>query len=91
MIEMYAVRATKASKEVEMKSPKMSRDVLCVPLYLRSFNVSEKIAVVLLIFISSIAVGLIPVVCALIDTSEQTTTPIYSSEAELWKTLGESN
>ena len=74
-----------------MKSPRMSRDVLFVPLYLRSFNLNEKIAVVLLIFISSISVGLIPIVFASTDTSEQTPTKVYSSEAELWGIFGEKN
>jgi hypothetical protein len=72
-----------------MKSPKMSRDVLYVPLYLRSFNVSEKMLLALLIFISSITVGLIPIIYASTNTVEPTTTPIYSSEAELWGIFGE--
>ncbi len=71
-----------------MKSPKMSRDVLFVPLYLRSFNVSEKIIVTLLIFISSVTVSLIPFACALTNTAEPTTNSIYSSEAELWRVFG---
>lgn len=74
-----------------MKSPKMSRDVLYVPLYLRSFNASEKIAVVLLIVISSITVGLLPIIYSLTNTSEPTTTTIYSSEADLWGVFGERN
>jgi hypothetical protein len=74
-----------------MKSPKMPNDLLFVPLYLRSFNVSEKVIVVLLIFIGSLTVGLLPVVYGLSDTSKQSTTPIYSSEAELWQVFGKSN
>ncbi len=72
-----------------MKSPKMSRDTLYVPLYLRRLNVSEKLAVALLVFISSITVGLMPIIYALTSTTETTTTPIYSSEVELWRILGE--
>ncbi|WP_019508525.1 hypothetical protein [Pleurocapsa sp. PCC 7319] len=72
-----------------MKSPKMSPDVLYVPLYLRSFNIGEKIILTLLIFVSAIAVGSIPLVLSLTGTPEQTTTTIYSSEAELWRILGE--
>ncbi len=72
-----------------MKSPRMSRDVLYVPLYLRSFNVSEKIIVTLLIFISSLAVSLIPLVISSTQTPEPSTTRIYSGEAELWEILGE--
>ena len=72
-----------------MKSPKMSRDTLYVPFYLRHFNVSEKIIIALLVFISSITVGLIPIIYALTDKAEQTTTPIYSGEVELWRILGE--
>ncbi len=74
-----------------MKSPKMSNDLLFVPLYLRSFNVSEKVIVVLLIFISSLTIGLLPIVYGLSDTSKQSTTPIYSGEAELWQVFGKSN
>lgn len=72
-----------------MKSPRMSRDVLYVPLYLRSFNVSEKIIVALLIFISSLAVASVPLVISSIQTLEPNTTMIYSTEAELWGILGE--
>lgn len=72
-----------------MKSPKMSRDVLYVPLYLRSLNVSEKTAVALLVFISSITVASLPIIYASINTTEATTTPIYSSETELWRILGQ--
>ncbi len=72
-----------------MKSPKMSRDTLYVPFYLRHFNVSEKIIIALLVFISSITVGLIPIIYALTNTTEPTTTPIYRGEVELWKILGE--
>ena len=68
-----------------MKSPKMSRDVLYVPLYLRILNVREKILVALLVLTSSITVGLIPIIYASINTNEPTTTPIYSSETELWR------
>ena len=70
-----------------MRSPRMSRELLYVPLYLRSFNVSEKIIVALLIFTSSIAVGSIPLILSSTQTPEPTTTKIYSSEAELWKIL----
>lgn len=74
-----------------MKSPRISRDVLYIPLYLRSFNLSEKIIVALLIFISSLTVGLIPIVFSSTDTTKPTTTTVYSSEAELWRGLGERN
>ena len=74
-----------------MKSPRMSRDVLYVPLYLRSFNVSEKVIVAFLVFISAIAVGSIPLFLSSTGTSESTTTRIYSGEAELWGVLGERN
>lgn len=70
-----------------MKSPRMSRDVLYVPFYLRHFNVSEKIIIALLVFISSITVSLIPIIYASTNTTEQTT--IYSGEADLWRILGE--
>jgi hypothetical protein len=73
------------------KSPKMSSELLFVPLYLRSFNVSEKVIIVLLILLSSLTVGLLPIVYGLTDTSKQSTTPIYSSEAELWRVFGKSN
>ena len=72
-----------------MKSPKMSRDTLYVPFYLRHFNASEKIIIASLVFISSITVGLIPIIYALTNTTEATTTPIYSSEVELWRIFGE--
>ena len=85
---MYATRATQAIEEVKMKSPKMSRDTLYVPFYLRHFNVSEKTIIALLVFISSITVGLIPIIYAWTNT-KPTTTPIYSSEVELWRTLGQ--
>lgn len=71
-----------------MKSPKMSRDVLYVPLYLRRLNVSEKTAVALLVFISSITMGLIPIIYASTNT-KATTTPIYTGEVELWRILGQ--
>ena len=84
-------------KEVAMKSPriksfKKSRDVLCVPFYLRHFNLCEKIIIALSIFISSMTVSSIPlVVIAFSSTSspETTTTEINSSEAELLDLIGE--
>ncbi|MBE9046509.1 hypothetical protein IQ255_19200 [Pleurocapsales cyanobacterium LEGE 10410] len=72
-----------------MKSSKMSPETLYVPFYLRHFNASEKIIIALLVFVSSIAVGLIPIVYASTNTVESTTTPIYSSEVDLWRVLGE--
>lgn len=72
-----------------MKSPKMSRDVLYVPLYLRNLSLSEKISVALLVFISSMTVGLIPIIHASSNPDKSTTKPIYSSEVELWRILGE--
>ena len=72
-----------------MRSPKMPRDTLYVPLYLRRLNVSEKKVVALLVFISSITMGSIPIVYASTNMVEPTTTPIYSSEVELWRILGE--
>ena len=70
-----------------MKSRRTSRDVLYVPFYLRHFNVYEKIIIALLVFISSITVGLIPIIYASTDKAEQTT--IYRSEVELWRIFGE--
>jgi len=72
-----------------MKSPRTSRDTLYVPFYLRHFNASEKTIIALLVFISSITVGLIPIICASTNTTESTTSSIYSSEVELWRILGE--
>ena len=72
-----------------MKSRRTSRDVLYVPFYLRHFNVSEKIIIASLVFISSITVGLIPIIYALTNTTEATTAPIYRGEVELWRILGE--
>lgn len=72
-----------------MKFRRTSRDTLYVPFYLRHFNVSEKIIIALLVFISSITAGLIPLIHASTNTTEPTTTPIYSSEAELWGIFGE--
>ena len=72
-----------------MKSPKTSRETLYVPFYLRHFNVSEKIIIASLVFISSITVGLIPIIYALTNTTEPTTTPIYTGEVELWRIVGE--
>ncbi len=74
-----------------MKSPKMessekSRDVLCVPFYLRHFNIWEKIIIVFTIFTSSMVVSSIPlVVIALSSTPfpETTSTEIDRAEAEL--------
>ncbi|BAY82133.1 hypothetical protein NIES267_16120 [Calothrix parasitica NIES-267] len=76
-----------------MKSTKMSNSVLYVPFYLRSFSVSEKIIITLFIFISSVAVSLIPFALVLnsTGTSEPNTTEIFSNEAKLWGVLGESN
>ena len=71
-----------------MKSPKISREVLYVPIYLRNLSLREKISVALLVFISSITVGLMPIIYASIDTNEVTKTPIYTSEVELWRILG---
>ena len=71
-----------------MKSPKMSRDTLYVPFYLRHFKANEKIIIALLVFVSSIAVGFMPIIYALTNTTEPTTTPIYRSEVELWRILG---
>ena len=70
-----------------MKSRRTSRDVLYVPSYLRHFNVSEKIIIALLVFISSITASLIPIIYAS-TIAKPTTTPIYSSEVE-WRILGE--
>ena len=72
-----------------MKSRRTSRDVLYIPFYLRHFNVSEKIIIALLVFISSITAGLIPIIYVSTNTAEPTTTTIYSSEAELWGIFGE--
>lgn len=74
-----------------MKSPKISRHTLYVPFYLRHFNASEKIIIALLVFISSIAVGLIPIIYALTNTEEPTTNSIYRSETELWRIFSESD
>lgn len=77
-----------------MKTTKMSNDILYVPFYLRSFNGLEKIIITLSIFISSIAVGSIPVALIVFNstgTPEPTITRISSSEAELWGVLGESD
>ncbi|MEM8677363.1 MAG: hypothetical protein AAGF83_26415 [Cyanobacteria bacterium P01_G01_bin.67] len=71
-----------------MKFRRASRDVLYVPLYLRSFNVTEKVIVTVLIFLGSISVGLIPLANASINTAETTTTKIDNSEAELWRSFG---
>ena len=72
-----------------MKSLRTSHDVLYVPFYLRHFNVSEKIIIALLVFISSTTVGLIPIIYASTNTTEPITSSIYTSEVELWKILGE--
>ena len=74
-----------------MKSRRMSRDTLYVPFYLRHFNVSEKIIIASLVFISSITVGLIPIIYALTNTTEATKTPAYRGEVELWKVLRETD
>lgn len=71
-----------------MKSRRTSRDALCVPFYLRHFNISEKTIITLLVFISSITVSLIPIIYTSTNTTEQTTTPIYRSEVELWRIFG---
>ena len=72
-----------------MKSPKMSCDVLYVPFYLRHFNASEKIIIAVVAFISSITVGLIPIIYASTNTKEAGETPIYTSEVELWRILSQ--
>lgn len=71
-----------------MKSSRISPDTLYVPFYLRHFNASEKIIIALLVSISSIAVGLIPIIYASTNTVESTTTAIYTSEVDLWGVLG---
>ena len=67
----------------------MSREVLYVPFYLRSFSIGEKMILTFLIFVSAIAISSIPLVLSSTQTSEATTTKTYTNEAELWKTLGE--
>ncbi|MEM7761263.1 MAG: hypothetical protein AAF298_24500 [Cyanobacteria bacterium P01_A01_bin.40] len=72
-----------------MKFRRASCDVLYVPLYLRSFNVTEKVIVTVLIFLGSLTVGLIPIFSSSTDTIDSTTTKTYSSEVKLWDVLGE--
>ncbi|MBE9062115.1 hypothetical protein [cf. Phormidesmis sp. LEGE 11477] len=72
-----------------MKSQKMSDDVLYVPIYLRALSFKEKTLLASLVLTFSVAMGLAPIVCASSDAIKLTTKPIYSSEAELWKVLGE--
>ena len=79
-------------KSPRIKSSKKSSDVLCVPFYLRHFNVCEKIIIALSIFISSMTVSSIPlVVIALSSTPspETTSTEIDSAEAGLSDLIGE--
>lgn len=72
-----------------MRFRRASRDVLYVPFYLRHFNVSEKIILALLIFFSSMAVGVMPIVYAFTHKIESNSQSIYSGEAELWRVFGE--
>ena len=73
-----------------MKS-RMSRDVLYVPIYLRILSFREKTLLASLILTLSITMGLLPIVYASSDAVKPSAKPIYSSEAELWKVLGEKN
>ena len=73
-----------------MKS-RMSRDVLYVPIYLRILSFREKTLLASLILTLSIAMGLVPIIYASSDAVKPDAKSIYSSEAELWKVLGEKN
>ncbi len=86
---MQFLSAGQASKKAEMKSRKMSHDVLYVPLYLRILSLREKILLASLIVTSSVTVSLIPIIHASTSTGKPITKTIYSSEAELWRVLGE--
>lgn len=72
-----------------MKSRKFSHDVLYVPTYLRVLSFKEKTLLASFVLVSSVVLGLTPIIYAATNTSESAPKPIYSSEAELWRTLGE--